>query len=379
MRIGVDCRSIQEPQSAGVSVYARQLLRAMLDLPEAAGHEFVFFVNGAGLAGKDEERERIQEGLASEHVEWRVRSVPNKLVTAFQVVESRPGFRWMFGDVDVAFFPNIHFLPLVRQPIPFVMTIHDLSFERYPECLSLKGRWWHRLINPRVLTAMADRVIAVSKHTQSDLRELYGLPPERIEVVYPGLPKVSQPVLVDLPEQYLLSLATIEPRKNLSALIQAFDIVAADHPELKLVLVGGTGWKSAEVRERIAHDSRIDYRGYVDEPTKQALLAGAAAFVYPSLYEGFGFPPLEAQAVGTPVLVGAHSSLPEVVGDSALLVDVLDARSIARGINSLLVDTALRDRLVERGYANVRRFQWEESARHTLQVLTSVVRRAQER
>ncbi|PIW36332.1 MAG: glycosyltransferase family 1 protein [Candidatus Kerfeldbacteria bacterium CG15_BIG_FIL_POST_REV_8_21_14_020_45_12] len=373
MRIGVDCRSLQEPQSAGVSVYTKQLLRAMLDLPESQEHQFVFFVNASGLGKNQEVLEIIQHGLESPLVEWRIHSVPNKLITTLQVLESRPGFNWMFGEVDVVFFPNIHFLPLVKQKIPYVLTMHDLSFERYPECFSAKGRLWHRLIKPAVLTKLADKVIAVSEHTRRDLIDLYYISPNKIEVVYPGLPKAAPAVFIDTPEQYILSLATLEPRKNLEALIEAFDLLRDDYPNLKLVLVGGGGWKSTAIQSRVANDPRIEYRGYVDEPTKQALLTAANAFVYPSLYEGFGFPPLEAQACGVPVIVGAHSSLPEVVGDSALLVDVLDASSIARSIKHVISDEPLRTELIKKGYENVRRYQWQQSAEKTLAAIKSVV------
>lgn len=373
MRIGVDCRSLQEPQSAGVSVYTRQLLLAMTNSEEAKQHEFVFFVNASGLSRQRTLLNRIQEGFVGTHITWRVHSIPNKLLTTVEVVESRPGFDWMYGDVDVVFFPNIHFLPLTKQRIPFVMTMHDLSFERYPDCLTFKGRLWHRLIKPRVLAENAAKIIAVSSHTKQDLNDLYSIPEDRVEVVYPGLVfEKGYFGSFDLPEKYILSLSTIEPRKNLDALLSAFDIVAKEDPDIFLVIAGSKGWKSERILDRMSAHDRVHYLGYVDEQKKQALLQRAHAFVYPSLYEGFGFPPLEAQAHGVPVLVGSHSSLPEVVGESALLIDVLDARSIARGILHILNDAELRQEYQRRGMENVKRFSWADAARKTFAVLESV-------
>lgn len=378
MRIGIDCRSLQEPQPSGVSVYTREVLSAMLQLPEARQHEFILFAN---VYGSEVEKKRIDEAkkrFQGENIEWRVGVVPNKLLTAAEVVVSRPQIDWMFGEVDAVFVPNIHFFPVTDTSVPLVLTVHDLSFKRYPECLGLKGRWRHRLLKPRAFCERAEKILTVSEHTKSDVESLYKVAPEKVETVYPGVRTAfddgARPSSqLNLPDKYILSLATVEPRKNIEALLKAFDMIQKDHPDVELVIAGGAAWKSKRTLKRISEMSGVQYLGYVDQQEKLQLLKNAEMFVYPSLYEGFGFPPLEAQAVGTPVLVGAHSSLPEVLGESALFADILDARSIARGIHHLLGDPELRERLVQRGQENVRRFTWQTTAKLTFDAIMNIV------
>jgi glycosyltransferase involved in cell wall biosynthesis len=158
----------------------------------------------------------------------------------------------------------------------------------------------------------------------------------------------------------------------METLLQAMAMVRVQHPNLELVVIGRRGWKSSRVVRRLQELSYVQYLGYTTEEKKREVLACARAFIYPSLYEGFGFPPLEAQQNGVPVIAGAHSSLPEVVGESALLVDVLDADALARGIHHVLSDETLRQNLITAGLANVQRFSWEQSARKVLNVLTGV-------
>lgn len=376
MRIGIDCRSLQERYPTGVSVYTQQLLKAMLALPEAGQHTFVFFMNGYALRKEPERLRAIQSMFTHPSVEWRVRSLPNKIIPALEYVASSPSAEWMFGEVDVIFIPNLQFFPVREMTTPTVLTIHDLSFERFPECLDLKGRLRHRMLQPRRFVEHAQKIIAVSDHTKQELVELYRTSAEKIEIIYPGLTPVSATrelsASLDLPELYLLFISTIEPRKNVDTLLSAFEQVRVEHPDLHLVIAGAPGWKSARTMERIKHIPNVKWIGYVTEEQKQELYRRAALFVYPSLYEGFGFPPLEAQQYGVPVLVGSHSSLPEVLRESALYGDVLDVHSIARGIHHALTDTALRKALIIRGQQNVTRFSWQTAAQQTLNTLTTV-------
>ncbi|MFH1426404.1 MAG: glycosyltransferase family 1 protein [Candidatus Kerfeldbacteria bacterium] len=379
MRIGVDCRSLQEPQPSGVSVYTRELLKAMLALEEAKEHEFVFFANERALKDDADAFAKLQKGLTGNNITWNIKTVPEKLITGLEIISSRPGMKWMFGNVDIVFVPSMQFFPLRDRSVPMVVTIHDLSFERYPECLSLKGRWWHRLLQTRRFAHRADSIIAVSEHTRQDIETLYHVQPSRVTTVYPGLPiydaNGEKGATLDLPDQYVLSLSTVEPRKNIDTLLQAFSMLKKKHPKLHLVIVGAEGWKSEPLIKRIALDPRIRHYGYVDQKTKVRLIQSASVFVYPSLYEGFGFPPLEAQSYDIPVLVGAHSSLPEVLEDSALYADVLDARSLSRGIDHLLTNGQLREALIAKGSENIRRFSWETTARKTFDIIQKTAKK----
>ncbi len=400
MRIGIDCRSLLEPEPSGVSAYTRETVRALAQLPETASHQFVCFVNGFRLSHDAVLLSSLRKVADAPNVDWRVRGWPNKFLTSAEVFCSRPHFDWMFGKVDVVFLPNLQFFPRHDHSVPYVLTVHDLSFERYPECLDLKGRWRHRLLHPKMSARAAKRIIAVSEYTKFDVQSLYGISDDRIQVIYPGVAvgpvsawpdrtasrgslkratlarKAGAPATRRVEQSttttYVAFVSTLEPRKNVETLLQAMEEVRKQHPQLDLVVIGRQGWNSAKLVKRLHALPYVHYLGYVDEATKRQVLAGAQAFIYPSLYEGFGFPPLEAQQHGVPVIAGAHSSLPEVVGESAVLVDVLDADAVARAIHHVLSDSALRERLIVAGHKNVQRFQWEESARRVLNVLTRV-------
>jgi glycosyltransferase involved in cell wall biosynthesis len=388
MRIGVDCRSLQEPHPTGVSVYTRELVRALVQLPESRQHEFVLFLNGTDLRSPHTATSRrvreMQHGIEGKHVQWRVRHMPNKLFTTLQITGGVPSAEWMFGDVDLVFVPNLQFFPFRRSRIPYVLTVHDISFALYPECLSVWGRMRHSLLQPRSFIEHAARITTVSGYTQQDVMREYGIEKQKIEVIYPGVTVPDafshqrtgeqSPSLPDsaLPKKYIVSLATLEPRKNIDALIAAFRQIRMQHPDVELVLVGARGLRHSPRRTSMVNEEGIRYLGYVDDITKWSVLQQAVVFVYPSLYEGFGFPPLEAQAAGVPVIVGHHSSLPEVLGNSALYADVLDVHSLTRAIHGVLSDATLASTLRTQGLHNIHRFDWQHSARQTLQLFTSL-------
>jgi glycosyltransferase involved in cell wall biosynthesis len=174
---------------------------------------------------------------------------------------------------------------------------------------------------------------------------------------------------------YLLYLGTLQPRKNLIRLVEAFALLQPLSVDLRLVLAGKRGWHCDDLTARVRSlglSGRVVFPGYVDDDDKAALISGATALVYPSLYEGFGLPVLEAMACGTPVLTSNVSSLPEVAGDAALLVNPLDVDDISAGMSRLITDADLRRSLVIEGYAQVRKFSWANAAHQVLQVLESV-------
>ena len=290
----------------------------------------------------------------------------------------------LIGPVDV--FHGTNFL--LNHPIrraKGVVSIHDLTVMLFPQ--------WHPPARRREMHAglrasaeAADRIIAVSRHTKSDIVKHLHVEPDRVAVV----PLAVDPSLRPLPRDeidaalaplglahgtYLLFLGTIEPRKNVGRLL---DAVIAAGPEVgPLVLAGGLGWGNDALSPRIAdltRQGRVRALGYVPETLRVGLLGGARALVYPSLYEGFGFPPLEAMACGTPVITTDVSSLPEVVGDAALLVNPLDVDELAGAIERLWHDEPLRADLRARGLARSQQFTWERTARLTLDVYAAALR-----
>jgi glycosyltransferase involved in cell wall biosynthesis len=260
------------------------------------------------------------------------------------------------------------------------VTVHDLGYLHFPEAHLPRQRWyldrstrWH--------TRTAAHLLADSAATKRDLVEKYRANSDKITVAYPGLDpsvkRVDDPVKIahvkakyNLEGDYLLYLGTIQPRKNLQRLITAF--LQLPTSNLQLLIAGKPGWYADELL-RQAND-RIKFVGYVAAADKNALLSGSTAFVFPSLYEGFGFPVLEAMACGVPVLCSNTSSLPEVAGEAAMLVNPLEMDDIGRGLREVTTNEDLRRTLIERGYQQAPKFTWQACAAAVLNVFESVLK-----
>ena len=285
---------------------------------------------------------------------------------------------------DLLFVPA-HVLPVAR-PARTLVTVHDLGYRLFPDAhpagqrryLELSTRW-----NVRV----ASHVLADSGATRDAIVEAYHIPHDKISIVYPGYTPDLTPELdrdkienakhrYGITGDYLLFIGRIQPRKNLSRLIAAFAQIAPSHPDLTLVLAGPTGWLTGPITEQVRElclAARVRFPGYIAAEDKAALISGALGFAYPSLYEGFGFPVLEAQACGTPLLCSSTSSLPEVAGEGGLLVDPEDTDAIADGLSRLLNEPELRRSLVERGFDNLARFSWDAAADQVKAIIDTVL------
>jgi glycosyltransferase involved in cell wall biosynthesis len=278
---------------------------------------------------------------------------------------------------EVLFVPA-HVLPLIH-PLPSVVTVHDLGYRYFPEAHPLGQRLyldWSTSFSAHAAT----HLLADSHATARDLSRFYGTPTEKITVVYPGRDETLRRVdpaptraKYHLPENYFLHVGTLQPRKNLLRLMDAFAASQLPSAMCALVLAGRPGWLSAPILEKArAHNIRL--LDYVPDDDLAGLYSGATAFVFPSLYEGFGFPVLEAMACGVPVICSNTSSLPEVAGDAALLVDPLDIAALASAMTRLFVDEALRTKLVARGYEQIKKFSWATAAESVLKVLLAAAR-----
>ncbi|MDM8528263.1 glycosyltransferase family 1 protein [Anaerolineales bacterium HSG24] len=287
---------------------------------------------------------------------------------------------------DLLFVPA-HVLPL-SCPVPSVVTVHDLGYHFYPTAHRAFSRWyldWTTRRHSRVAT----HIIADSEATKSDLVQIYQADSSQITVAHLGrdetLTRIDhQPQLeavkrrYKINDDYLLCIGTLQPRKNLLRLLEAFSMVsrALENRQIKLVLAGGHGWLHDEIfarTEQLGLTEQVIFPGYIAEVDKAALLSGALAYLFPSLYEGFGLPVLEAMSCGTPVLTSRTSSLPEVAGDAALLVDPHDTQAIAIDLIALLTNPMLRERLIERGYQQIQNFSWSTTAEQIWQVLMTIL------
>lgn len=274
--------------------------------------------------------------------------------------------------------PDVTFVPAHTLPLAFpgraVVTVHDLGFKYFPQAHPAKDRLYLDWTT-RYSAARATVVLADSQATADDLTKFYGTLPGKIRVVYPGVDAlpIGDVAAVrrkyNLPERYFLFVGTLQPRKNIARLVQAYARWQAAHPadSAALVLAGGKGWLYDEAWTTGVE--RVHLPGYVDEADKGALYAGALALVFPSLYEGFGFPVLEAMHCAAPVIASSTSSLPELAGDAALLVDPLDVDAIAAAMGRVTEDAALRQMLRERGAAQVKKFTWDSAAAQALAAL----------
>lgn len=279
-------------------------------------------------------------------------------------------------------------MPWLPLGIPSVSTIQDISYVAYPETYT-RGKVAYNEIAARIAAARADRIITVSEHTKKDVMRYLGVPEDKICVVYSAVDTIFQPVddksVLDqarqrfkLPAQTILYVGSLNPRKNVVTLIEAFAVLKQriDLPH-KLVLVGPSEWKSEPVFERVKAlglEAEIILPGLLQGLDLVYLYNLADLFVFPSLHEGFGFPPLEALACGTPVVCSNAASLPEVVGDAAIMVDPLDVQGLVQAMERVLTDPELARDLRGRGLERARLFSWEKTARETIRVYEQVAR-----
>jgi len=270
------------------------------------------------------------------------------------------------------------FLPPVKAGTRTIVTIHDLSFERQSSNMIMPGMEAHLKKWVPYSVQQADHVIAVSAATRQDLVDLYHTPPEKITVLHHGVTPEFQPIadsaqLTQMRHKYnlddrpfVLSVSTIQSRKNYRRLIRAF---AQIDEAYSLVIAGGKGWGYDDVVAevvRLGLENRVHFPGFIADADLPALYNAAGLFVYPSLYEGFGLPILEAMACGTPVIASDQSSLPEVVGEAGLLVDPYDVDAIATAMSQVLEDKDLHRRLSQAGQQQVKKFTWNRMATQLL-------------
>ena len=361
MLIGIDASRAVAARPTGTETYSRQLIQALLALDSS--HQFRLYFRTAPPAdvfpGADARPISFPRLWTHARLSWEMARRPP----------------------DALFVPA-HVLPLVH-PRASLVTIHDLGYLHFPQSHPWRQRL-HLDLSTRWSARAAAHLLADSEATKADLATHYGTPLAKITVAYPGydetLAPVRDPAAIEAVKarygingDYFLYLGTLQPRKNLARLVAAF---ASLQLVPTLVLAGKRGWLYDALftqARRLGLEGRVLFPGYVPEKDKAALLSGALAFVFPSLYEGFGLPVLEAQACGCTVIASNTSSLPEAAGDGALLVNPTDTAAIGAAMQRVASDAALRDELVERGFANARRFSWRACAQSALDVIEQFV------
>ena len=343
MKIGIDIRPLQARHYGGISEYINNLLPELFKA--GAKHQFALFTSSFR-----EPFFNYSELLKHKNVEVKSYKIPNKILFFSSRFFHLPKVDRLLGGIDVLFCP--HFFPIsVSKKCKKITTFHDISFDIFPEFFNLKQRLWHKLVSPKRQAKNSDIIISVSHSTKQDLIKYYKLSADKIRIVYSGVNKklLDQKIQtsISLPKKYILTLSLMGPRKNTLGLIRAFDVLKKnkEFTELYLLVAGGFDkfYKSKIKREikKSPHQNKIVLLGPVKEEQKSVLYKNAQLFVYPSLYEGFGFPPLEAMYCGVPTVVSHNTSLPEVTGGATLLVDPYRPRLIAEAMEEILQDARL--------------------------------------
>lgn len=276
-----------------------------------------------------------------------------------------------------------NFLPALPSNCPYVVTVHDLSYHVHPErCPPVRRYYWYAMTRRTI--ALAERIITISENSRRDIERFFPGTGDKIRVIPEAAHSRFQPVNTSREKSglqrfeeklggrpYLLYLGTLEPGKNVARIIQAFDRVVGRFPEHQLVLAGDKGWLFEPIFETMnqsPYRDRIHYLGHVSDSEAVDLFNFADVFVFPSLYEGFGLPPLEAMACGCPVITSNTSSIPEVVGDAAVKVNPLDVEELTNALQRVLENGALRQDLGAAGLVQAARFSWDKCAQETLAV-----------
>jgi glycosyltransferase involved in cell wall biosynthesis len=379
MDIGIDYTAAVR-QQAGIGRYTRNLIRAVAELDTA--NRYTLFVAGGWHQGDE---------LGPWPANFRVRSVPLSdrwLNILWQRLRLPLPIQTVTGHLDLFHSPDFVLPPTGRTPA--LLTIHDLSFLRVPEFFVPGFRDYLEKAVTRAVRR-ARHILADSQSTRRDLIELLKAEPERVTVVYPGVEprfhSVQDTAVLagvqahyHLPSRFVLGLGTLQPRKNFEGLVEAFGRMLSDHigdptfAGLNLVIAGGKGWMYEEMLaciERSALADRVRFVGFVDDTDLPALYSLAEVFAFPSRYEGFGLPVLEAMACGTPVVAADNSSLPEVVGEAGLLVDERDPDALAAALARLLTDKGLRQGLAAAAATQVQKFTWDAAARQVVRLYSS--------
>ena len=372
MKIGIDISQIV--YGTGVSVYTKNLVKSLLKVDNE--DEFLLF--GGSLRQREALRDFISSLSSFKNITGKVFFIPPKLADILWNKLHILPVDSLIGKVDV-----FHSSDWTQPPSNSakVTTIHDFGFLKYPSTA-----------HPKIASAMkgrlewvkkdVDLIIAISKSTKNDIVDILGIHPSKIKVVYEALPRDIKKVqnnklIADIKKKYkiknnfLLSVATLEPRKNLKRVILAFEEVKKIIPDMQLVLAGKFGWDQ-EIRKMMGSRPKdIIFTGYIDrEHELSSLYSSASCFVFPSLYEGFGLPILEAMVCGCPVVTSNISSMPEVAGDAAILVEPLEVENISHGIVKAIKE---KDALVKKGFEQIDKFSWEKTAKETLKVYKQAV------
>lgn len=379
MTIFFDARPLLSKIKSGIPEYAKNLTKAIIELNQIKNYQLLFFANNY-------HNKNISSHLISPKQVINFR-FSNKLFILSNFLFSLPKIDKM---VPADIFYSFHFDILsLSSPQKRILTVHDLSFLYFPEFFNWKINIWHKVQKLKKQLQEAGQIITVSNFTKNTILERYKIDEDRIKVIYPGISSTyfklnkDDPTLkvfqktkkIDYP--FILNVSTIEPRKNHLGLFEAFRLLKTKKKfkDFKLVIVGEKGWKYKDIIKYVFEhrlEKEIIFWGKAKEEELLYLYNLSTVFVFPSFFEGFGFPPLEAQSCGTPVISSSRTSLPEVLGDSAVFVDPYKVYDLENALEEVILNENLREGLIEKGLKNVVKFKWETTAQEVFRVIENL-------
>jgi glycosyltransferase involved in cell wall biosynthesis len=368
MRIGFEAERANLPNPTGVERYAAELIRNLARLDSK--NEYILYF-----------RTKPQQWFHDLPKNFSIRIIPfPKFWTQLRI-----SWEMIVRPVDILIIPA-SVLPLIH-PKKSIVTVHDIAYELFDGIYTGFMQWYQKY-SSRFASSHAARLLTVSESTKKDLVKVYHTDPDKISVTplgydtgefYPRNYQETQAVLDKyglVYQKYILFLGTIQPRKNLPKLVEAFEkLKKENHIEEKLAIFGGKGWLWESIIEKIksaGKDGSVKYFDYAPKEDLPFIYAGAKLLTLPATYEGFGLPPLEAMASGVPVVVSNLSSLPEVVGEAGVLVDPSSVNSISQGLLKVLQHNDLRAEMIKNGLEQAKKFTWENTAKKTLEVIESL-------
>jgi len=388
--IGIDLRSLLSPTRTGVGEYTAELLDAIFKQDKK--NNYFLFLNSY------KNKHDLFSLWKNPHIEYVETHFPNKLFNACVWATKKPALDTLIlrhskkimqlkiAMLDLFFSPNLNFTNIL-PPTKHILTIHDLSFELFPHFFSFKQQMWHKLVKPKKQCEEAHIIFTPSENTKRDLVNYYHISPNKIRVLYPGLSHYFSNDLnieytaevkkkYNLQNNFILFLGTNEPRKNILTLLMAFESCFSQLPQkFTLVIAGSSGWKNKKIDEYLLYSpikNNVQFIGYIDPRDKPYLFKLASLFVYPSFYEGFGFPVLEAMASKTPVIASNRSSLPEITSRYTYLFNPHSPSLLADGIVKILSDEIFKKFLTEKAFEHIQKFSWQKTASEWLEIINSI-------
>lgn len=381
MNIVIDVRPLMGGKWSGVETYVYHLIKHISKLnPE---NNYILFANA-----KTDQKKYIPD-FGRKNIQIIQTYIPNKILNLSLLFLKYPKIDKLLEKklqlkIDACVFPDLRPYAISKNTVS-IQTVHDLCFERFPQFFSTKSRIWFKLMQAKKLIAKADKIVAVSESTKEDLANIYKIPKDKIKVIYEGIDdefssKMNELSWINiknkykLPNDYFLFLSTLEPRKNLKNLLLAFELYKKRASnKTKLVLVGEEQ-TAIFSKLHIPKSTDIIQTGFISEDEKPYFYKHAKALVYPSFFEGFGLPLLEAMKCGTPIITSNSSSMPEIAGESAIYINPNDTNTIVAAMGKI-EDANQIKKLTDNSRTQIKKFNWDECAKSTLKLIKEAVAR----